>query len=236
MYPSGDLSSERFPSFSSMDEWEKRPGTKLVTLMKLLQHLLSDDAVEPPTVIDGSIVYPSLPAGHSTSKTRKILVYYEYPMSTSTVESVMKLYGVVPFIINGAMKIKDRDNAVQRFIHSNDPDRRVLLFSSVGAAGLNLACADTVILFVSRQTLPSFPLQFTLLKDTAWSQQSVVQIIGRAHRYGQKRIVHVYRLLAVGTTDVIMASLAKDKDVMLQALVTKTKAISPSESNSQSRQ
>ena len=34
--------------------------------------------------------------------------------------------------------------------------------------------------------------------------------------------VHVYKLLAVGTMEVIMASLAKDKDVMLQALVTKT--------------
>jgi len=60
-----------------------------------------------------------------------------------------------------------------------------------------------------------------------WSQQSVVQIIGRAHRYGQERTVHVYKLLAVGTTDVIMASLAKDKDVMLQALVTKTEAMNP---------
>ncbi len=59
----------------------------------------------------------------------------------------------------------------------------------------------------------------------------MVQIIGRAHRYGQEQIVHVYKLLAVGTTDVIMASLAKDKDVMLQALVTKTEAMNPSTSN-----
>jgi hypothetical protein len=61
----------------------------------------------------------------------------------------------------------------------------------------------------------------------------VVQIIGRAHRYGQERTVHVYKLLAVGTTDVIMASLAKDKDVMLQALVTKTYTMSPGTSISQ---
>ncbi len=213
-----------------MAEWEQRPATKLAALIQLLQHLLSDDAVEPPTVIDGSVVYPSLPAGPSTSQTRKILVYYEYPMSTTTMESVMKLYGIVPFVLNGSMKIKDRDDKVQKFIHSHDPNRRVLLFSSVGAAGLNLACADTVILFVSCRTLPTSPFPFTLLKDTVWSQQSVVQIIGRAHRYGQERTVHVYKLLAVGTTDVIMASLARDKDVMLQALVTRTQSISPSKS------
>ncbi len=199
-----------------MAEWEQRPATKLAALIQLLQHLLSDDAVEPPTVIDGSVVYPSLPAGPSTSQTRKILVYYEYPMSTTTMESVMKLYGIVPFVLNGSMKIKDRDDKVQKFIHSHDPNRRVLLFSSVGAAGLNLACADTVILFVSCRTLPTSPFPFTLLKDTVWSQQ--------------ERTVHVYKLLAVGTTDVIMASLARDKDVMLQALVTRTQSISPSKS------
>ncbi len=141
-----------------MDEWEKRPGTKLNALMQLLLHLLSDDTVEPPTVTDGTIVYPPLPDGHPTSRQRKILVYYEYPMSTATVQSVMKLYGIIPFVLNGNMKVKDRDEAVQEFIHTKDPARRVLLFSSVGVAGLNLACADTVILFVSYQTSQSLLL------------------------------------------------------------------------------
>ncbi len=139
-----------------MDEWAKRPGTKLLALMRLLQHLLSDDAAKPPVVNDGAIVYPPLPDGQATSQQRKILVYYEYPMSTATVQSVMMLYGVTPFIINGDMRTKDRDEAVQEFIHTKDPARRVLLFSSVGAAGLNLACADTVILFVSKS--PFLPL------------------------------------------------------------------------------
>src|ERR1700684_1337112 len=135
VYPDDHPSNERFPCFSSMPEWEKRPGTKLMALMKLLRHLLSDDAAEPPTVSDGAVIYPSLPAGHTASQQRKILVYYEYPMSTATIQSVMKLYGIIPFVLNGNMKIQDRDDAVQKFIHTKDPAQRVLLFSSVGAAG-----------------------------------------------------------------------------------------------------
>lgn len=48
-----------------------------------------------------------------------------------------------------------------------------------------------------------------------------VQVIGRAHRLGQEKIVHVYNLLALHTTDVIMASLASGKNDMLQSLLSK---------------
>ncbi|KAF8881075.1 hypothetical protein BD779DRAFT_1473544 [Infundibulicybe gibba] len=57
-------------------------------------------------------------------------------------------------------------------------------------------------------------------QDTVWSELTTVQIIGRAHRLGQKKEVHVYKLAALGTTDVIMSSLARSKDEMLNALVS----------------
>jgi SNF2 family DNA or RNA helicase len=72
-------------------------------------------------------------------------------MTTPSIQSAMKVNGIIPFVINGSMKMKDRDETVQAFVSSADPDRRVLLFSSVGAAGLNLACADVVILYVSHR-------------------------------------------------------------------------------------
>jgi SNF2 family DNA or RNA helicase len=60
----------------------------------------------------------------------------------------MHVNGIYPYVINGTMSMDARSRAVNDFIHSTDEGRRVLLFSSVGAAGLNLACADTVILYV----------------------------------------------------------------------------------------
>ena len=70
-------------------------------------------------------------------------------MTTPSILSAMKVNDINPYVINGSMSVKERDEEVQNFISSNAPDRRVLLFSSVGAAGLNLACADVVILYVS---------------------------------------------------------------------------------------
>ena len=64
--------------------------------MELLLHLLSNDATELPTVNDGTIVYLSLLAGHAASQQWKILIYYEYPMLTVTIELVMNIYGLFP--------------------------------------------------------------------------------------------------------------------------------------------
>ncbi|KAM6488893.1 P-loop containing nucleoside triphosphate hydrolase protein [Amanita muscaria] len=208
-YPVGSSEEGKndFPSFNSLGEWEKRPGSKLSVLIRLLRHLLSDDEIEHVSVDGSDVLFPMAPQheGREPTRSRKILIYYEYPMTTPSIQSAMNVNGIIPFVINGSMKMKDRDETVQAFVSSADPDRRVLLFSSVGAAGLNLACADVVILY-----------------DMVWSDQATVQIIGRAHRLGQTRPVHVYHLLAIGTTDVIISSMAREKNDMLQALLTRT--------------
>lgn len=54
-----------------------------------------------------------------------------------------------------------------------------------------------------------------------WSDVQVVQIIGRVHRIGQKETVHVFKLMAVLTTDIHMSNLARSKSVMLSSLLTK---------------
>jgi SNF2 family DNA or RNA helicase len=60
---------------------------------------------------------------------------------------VLDLYGVDTLAIDGSMRYDRRDEVVSKFHMSGNA--RVLLFSSVGAAGLNLSIADVVIFFVS---------------------------------------------------------------------------------------
>jgi hypothetical protein len=50
--------------------------------------------------------------------------------------------------INGKISFEKRDNIVKDFYDDRHPGR-VLIFSSVGSAGLNLSIADVVIFFVS---------------------------------------------------------------------------------------
>jgi SNF2 family DNA or RNA helicase len=59
----------------------------------------------------------------------------------------MKLYGVDSLAIDGSMSFEKRDKVVAQFHAEDSP--RVLIFSSVGSAGLNLSIASKVIFFVS---------------------------------------------------------------------------------------
>ncbi|KAG0695737.1 P-loop containing nucleoside triphosphate hydrolase protein, partial [Suillus ampliporus] len=87
--------------------------------------------------------------------------------------------------LNGSLGVDERNEIIKKF--NTDPSARVLLFSSVGAVGLNLTVASVVILF-----------------DQCWSRMLVNQIIGRAWRLGQQEVVLVYNMVALGTVDVLM--------------------------------
>ena len=150
VYPVGISDEEKkdFPSFKSIEDWNAHPGSKLGMLIKLLQHLLSDNNVDHLTMENEGVVFPLQELPVSLSRSCKILVYYEYPTSNPTIVSAMNIHGIKPYVINSAIGPKKSNGVVQDFIRGTDIDRRVLLFSRVGAAGLNLACANVVILYV----------------------------------------------------------------------------------------
>lgn len=60
---------------------------------------------------------------------------------------VLDLYQTDSLAIDGSMSFDKRNKIIAKFHSPNSP--RVLIFSSVGSAGLNLAIADVVIFFVS---------------------------------------------------------------------------------------
>jgi SNF2 family DNA or RNA helicase len=58
-------------------------------------------------------------------------------------------------------------------------------------------------------------------QDQPWSAQDERQIIGQAWRQLQKKTVKVYHLLALDTTDVLMSSVARGKQEMLETFLLK---------------
>ncbi|TFK61411.1 P-loop containing nucleoside triphosphate hydrolase protein [Pluteus cervinus] len=202
--------SQDWPRILSKEHWEDNRGGKLQALIDLVLHLLSHDDASPPTVDgDGSISYPPIPTvspGQLPPQTRKILINHEWTMMSHTIQSALAVHGIGCFVLNGSTHAKDRDPIIQDFIHNTDPNKRVLLFSSVGSSGLNLAVASIVIIY-----------------DQLWSGVATQQVIGRAWRLGQLLQVTVYMMLALGTTDITMASMATSKDMMLKAFVSKEK-------------
>ena len=72
---------------------------------------------------------------------------------------------------------------LQAMEHFNAPgsgDFAFLLSTRAGGLGINLATADTVVIF-----------------DSDWNPQNDLQAMSRAHRIGQKDTVNIYRWAAV---------------------------------------
>ncbi|KAJ4777566.1 DNA repair and recombination protein RAD54 [Rhynchospora pubera] len=89
------------------------------------------------------------------------------------------------FRIDGTTLASERQNLVEKF---NDPLNRrvkcVLISTRAGSLGINLHAANRVILV-----------------DGSWNPTYDLQAIYRVWRYGQKRPVYAYRLLAHGTME-----------------------------------
>ncbi|KAH9908638.1 SNF2 family N-terminal domain-containing protein [Xylariomycetidae sp. FL2044] len=104
--------------------------------------------------------------------------------------------------IDGSVSQDDRRQQIKDF--NEDPDYKIFLLSTrAGGQGINLASADTVILF-----------------DSDWNPQQDLQAQDRCHRIGQTRPVIVYRLATKGTVEenLLMSADAKRR---LEKLVIK---------------
>ncbi|KAJ0118867.1 helicase-like protein [Diaporthe amygdali] len=104
--------------------------------------------------------------------------------------------------ISGNVSHQDRQAQIEEF--NNNPECKLFILTTrAGGQGINLASADTVILF-----------------DSDWNPQQDLQAQDRAHRIGQTRPVIVYRLATKGTVeeDLLMSADAKRR---LEKLVIK---------------
>ncbi|XP_010149467.1 PREDICTED: chromodomain-helicase-DNA-binding protein 1-like, partial [Eurypyga helias] len=72
-----------------------------------------------------------------------------------------------------------------------------LLSTRAGGLGINLASADTVVIF-----------------DSDWNPQNDLQAQARAHRIGQKKQVNIYRLVTKGSVEEDILERAKKKMVL----------------------
>jgi SNF2 family DNA or RNA helicase len=96
---------------------------------------------------------------------------------------------------------QDREGQVKAF--QTQPDKRVFLISlKAGGYGLNLTAADHVI-----------------LADPWWNPAVEAQAVDRAHRLGQQRVVHAFRLATRGTVEERILALQVKKRGLIEATV-----------------
>merc|ERR550519_1071340 len=99
--------------------------------------------------------------------------------------------------IDGGIKGEIRRNAIEHFNAEGSQDFCFLLSTRAGGLGINLATADTVIIF-----------------DSDWNPQNDLQAQARAHRIGQKNQVNIYRLITKSSVEEDIIERAKKKMVL----------------------
>ncbi|KAI5064142.1 hypothetical protein GOP47_0020812 [Adiantum capillus-veneris] len=95
--------------------------------------------------------------------------------------------------VDGSISVADRQAAIARF--NQDPSRFVFLLSTRACGlGINLATADTVIIY-----------------DSDFNPHADIQAMNRAHRIGQSKRLLVYRLVVRASVEERILQLAKRK-------------------------
>ncbi|XP_043280167.1 chromodomain-helicase-DNA-binding protein 1 isoform X2 [Venturia canescens] len=99
--------------------------------------------------------------------------------------------------LDGSIKGELRKQALDHFNAEGSSDFCFLLSTRAGGLGINLATADTVIIF-----------------DSDWNPQNDLQAQARAHRIGQKNQVNIYRLVTKNSVEEEIVERAKQKMVL----------------------
>ncbi|KAK4184833.1 putative ATP-dependent helicase [Podospora australis] len=133
----------------------------------------------------------------------KVLIFSQFNKQLDLIEAYCTELRNWPVCrIDGGIAQDDRRQQIEDF--NSDPELKIFLLTTrAGGQGINLASADTVILF-----------------DSDWNPQQDLQAQDRAHRIGQTRPVIVYRFATKDTVEdeLLMSADAKRR---LEKLVIK---------------
>ncbi|XP_039944822.1 chromodomain-helicase-DNA-binding protein 1-like isoform X4 [Hirundo rustica] len=127
----------------------------------------------------------------------RVLIFSQMVRMLDILAEYLK-YRQFPFQrLDGSIKGELRKQALDHFNAEGSEDFCFLLSTRAGGLGINLASADTVVIF-----------------DSDWNPQNDLQAQARAHRIGQKKQVNIYRLVTKASVEEDILERAKKKMVL----------------------
>lgn len=135
----------------------------------------------------------------------KVLIFSQMTKMMDIIEDycILRNYGYSR--LDGTMKVSERQEEIKKF----EVDSSVFVFmlsTRAGGLGLNLAVADTVIIY-----------------DSDWNPQADLQAQDRCHRIGQTKPVVVYRFVTANTVDQKIVERASTKRKLEKMIIHKGK-------------
>lgn len=131
----------------------------------------------------------------------RTLVFSQFTKVMDILERVLENQHLGFVRLDGQTSVEDRQSILDAF-HERTEIPVFLLSTKAGGAGINLACANKVIIF-----------------DSSFNPQEDVQAENRAHRVGQSRPVEVIRLVTSDTIEEQIHALGQTKLALDQAVV-----------------
>src|SRR5436309_5997311 len=128
----------------------------------------------------------------------RVVVFSDHRPTIQLIEERVKQLGRKPIVYWGAHSTAERDTRIRAF--HQDP-RGVLIATRAGSEGRNLQFCNVLVNY-----------------DLPWNPMVVEQRIGRLHRIGQTREVHIVNLAAAGTIEAYILHLL-DRKIKLFELV-----------------
>ncbi|KCV68048.1 hypothetical protein H696_05514 [Fonticula alba] len=127
----------------------------------------------------------------------RVLIFSQMVRMLDIIEEYLRLKGFGFQRLDGGTSSEQRKQAMDHFNAEGSADFCFLLSTRAGGLGINLATADTVILY-----------------DSDWNPQNDLQAMARAHRLGQKNVVNIYRFVTKNTVEEDIIERAKRKMVL----------------------
>merc|ERR1719225_997525 len=131
----------------------------------------------------------------------RVLIFSQMTKMLDLLEDFLDGVGYKYERIDGGITGTVRQEAIDRFNKPSAEQFVFLLSTRAGGLGINLATADTVVIY-----------------DSDWNPHNDIQAFSRAHRIGQQNKVMIYRFVTRNTVEERVTQVAKKK-MMLTHLV-----------------
>lgn len=147
----------------------------------------------------------------------RVLIFSQFKLVLDIIEDYFDGEGVSFFRIDGEIATEKRQSMIDQFNKKDSEVFAFLLTTRAGGVGMNLASADTVIIY-----------------DIDFNPHSDLQALARAHRIGQLKKVLVLRMITRSTIEERMFEIAKRKMVLDHLIVQQMGEVTLDEKDIQS--
>ncbi|ESN99682.1 hypothetical protein HELRODRAFT_113500, partial [Helobdella robusta] len=132
----------------------------------------------------------------------RVLIFSQMTRMLDIMEDFLTAFNYGYERIDGSISGNKRQESIDRFNSPESSNFVFLLSTRAGGLGINLATADTVIIY-----------------DMDWNPHNDIQAFSRAHRIGQKNKVMIYRFVTRNTVEEKIAQVCKQKMMLSELIV-----------------